>query len=291
MEEQKNKLTDRQLAGEMRKGRRGGVGGRLLIALGGIVVLIGIIMNGSIPVVIVGVLIAGLGEWLKEKSKGSADRQVYDTIVPDVVNAVFDNVQMEPTQHLLNAKDTNIPLPDHTYCGGSGYVRGTYQGLTAELCTVTLTDIKEFQREETGLWEKNEQVVYTGQWMLCELGREFPTWLTIWPRGKLDKLFNSSTIKTENEEFNKKFNLSSGDEQAALRILNPSRMERLMKLAETSGKFAVNLNTDGRLYIAAHSGRGFFDAGKGREKPDALRRRYTNELKWFTDVIDTFRPL
>ena len=291
MEEQKNKLTDRQLAGEMRKGRRGGAGGKLLIALGGIVVLIGIIMNGSIPVVIVGVLIAGLGEWLKEKSKGSADRQVYDTIVPDVVNAVFDNVQMEPAQHLLNAKDTNIPLPDHTYCGGSGYVRGTYQGLTAELCTVTLTDVKEFQREETGLWEKNEQVVYTGQWMLCELGREFPTWLTIWPRGKLDKLFNSRTIKTENEEFNKKFNLSSDDEQAALRILNPSRMERLMKLAETSGKFAVNLNTDGRLYIAAHSGRGFFDAGKGREKPDALRRRYTNELKFFTDMIDTFRPL
>ena len=291
MEEQKNKMTDQQLTKEMRKGKRGGIGGTLLIALGGIVVLIGIIMNGSIPVVIVGVLIAGLGEWLKEKSKGSADRQVYDTIVPDVVNAVFDNVEMEPTSHLLNAEDTNIPLPDHTYCGGSGYVRGTYQGLTAELCTVTLTDVKEFQREETGLWEKNEQVVYTGQWMLCELGREFPTWLTIWPRGKLDKLFNSRTIKTENEEFNKKFNLSSDDEQAALRILNPSRMERLMKLAETSGKFAVNLNTDGRLYIAAHSGRGFFDAGKGREKPDALRQRYTNELKWFTDVIDTFRPL
>lgn len=291
MEEQKNKLTDRQLAGEMRKGRRGGAGGKLLIGLGAIVVLIGIIMNGSIPVVIVGVLIAGLGEWLKSKSKGAADQQVYDNIVPDVVNAVFDNVQMDPTPHLLDVKDTNIPLPDHTYCSGSGYVRGTYQGLTAELCTVTLTDAKEFQREETGLWEKNEQVVYTGQWMLCELGREFPMWLTIWPRGRLDKLFNSRTIKTENEEFNKKFNLSSDDEQAALRILNHSRMERLMKLAETSGKFAVNLNTDGRLYIAAHCDRDFFDPGKGREKPDALRQRYTRELKWFTEVIDTFRPL
>ena len=290
MEEQKNKLTDRQLTKEMQKGKRGGAGGKLLIGLGAIVVLIGIIMNGSIPVVIVGVLIAGLGEWLKSKSKGAADRQVYNTIVPDVVNAVFDNVQMEPAPHLLNAEDTNIPLPDHTHCSGSGYVRGTYQGLTTELCTVRLTDVKEFQREETGLWEKNEQVVYAGQWMLCELGREFPTWLTIWPRGKLDKLFNSRTIKTENEDFNKKFNLSSDDEQEALRILNPSRMERLMKLADTSfGKFGIN--TDGRLYIAAHCDRGFFDPGKGREKPDALRQRYTRELKWFTEVIDAFRPL
>ena len=160
-------------------------------------VLIGIMMNGSIPVVIVGVLIAGLGEWLKNKSKGAADQQVYDNIVPDVVNAVFDNVQMDPTPHLLDVKDTNIPLPDHTYCSGSGYIRGTYQGLTTELCTVRLTDVNEVQREETGLWEKNEQVVYAGQWMLCELGREFPTWLTIWPRGKLDKLFIQQEVQSQ----------------------------------------------------------------------------------------------
>ncbi len=291
MEEQKNKMTDQQLTKEMRKGKRGGIGGTLLIGLGAIVVLIGIMMNGSLPVVIVGVLLAGLGEWLKNKSKGAVGQQVYDNIVPDVVNAGFDDVQMDPTPHLLDAEDTNIPMPDHTYCSGSGYIRGTYQGLTMELCTVRLTDVNEVQREETGLWEKNEQEVYVGQWMLCELGREFPTWLTIWPRGKLDKLFNSRTIKTENEDFNKRFNLSSDDEQEALRILNPSRMERLMRLAETSGKFALNLNADGRLYIACHCGHGFFDTGKGREKPDALRQRFAGELKLFTDMIDTFRPL
>ena len=64
-----------------------------------------------------------------------------------------------------------------------------------------------------------------------------------------------------------------------------------MRLAETSGKFAINLNTDGRLYIACHCDRGFFDIGKGRGKPDALRQRFAGELKRFTDMIDTFRPL
>lgn len=57
--------------------------------------------------------------------------------------------------------------------------------LNTELCTVRLTEVSEFQREETGMWEKNEQVVYTGQWMLSELNREFPTWLTIWPWDKM----------------------------------------------------------------------------------------------------------
>ena len=128
--------------------------------------------------------------------------------------------------------------------------------------------------------------------MLCRLNREFPTWLTIWPRDRLDKLFSSKTIQTGNEGFDKRFNLSSDDEAAALRILSPGRMERILALADSSiGKFAVNLNSDGRLYIAVHSGHGFFDIGKGHENPTQLRQRFARELKWFTDMIDAFRDV
>ena len=126
--------------------------------------------------------------------------------------------------------------------------------------------------------------------MLCRLNREFPTWLTIWPRDRLDKLFSSKTIQTGNEGFDKRFNLSSDDEAAALRILSPGRMERILALTDSSiGKFAVNLNSDGRLYIAVHSGRGFFDLDKGRENPAQLRERFARELRWFTDMIEAFR--
>lgn len=205
------------------------------------------------------------------------------------MGTVFENVQMNPDPPLLDANDTNIPLPNHTCCSGSGYIRGTYRGLNTELCTVRLTEVSEFQREETGMWEKNEQVVYTGQWMLSELNREFPTWLTIWPQDKMDKLFRSKTIETGNEDFDKRFNLSSDDEEVALRILSPDRMERILALAGSSiGKFAVNLKPDGRLYIAVHSGHGFFDIGKGRENPAQLRERFARELRWFTDMIEVF---
>uniref|UniRef100_UPI0040281332 DUF3137 domain-containing protein n=1 Tax=Gemmiger qucibialis TaxID=2997294 RepID=UPI0040281332 len=209
---------------------------------------------------------------------------------PDIISTVFENIQMDPAPHILDAKDTNIPLPGHTYCSGSGYIRGTYQGLTTELCIVRLTEVDEFQREETGQWEKNEREVYTGQWMLCELNREFPTWLTIWPRERMDKLFGSKTIRTGNETFDKRFNVSSDDEAAALHILTPDCAEKILALADSSfGKFAINLNSDGRLYLAVHSGHGFFDIGKGREDPAQLRRRFTCELTWFTNMIDVFR--
>ena len=112
-----------------------------------------------------------------------------------------------------------------------------------------------------------------------------------WPRGKLDKLFRAKTIKTDYEDFNKHFNLSCDDADWALRFLNPGRMERILALTNTAfGDFSVSLHADGTLYIAVHSGRGFFDVGKGKEPPDALRRRFTRELKWCTDMIDVFRP-
>ena len=292
MEEKSRNMTDEHLSQQLRKSKGGTLGGNILSLLGLVIAVVGIVLGGNIVLVVIGGVILGLGQMVQGKSKGNANQQAFETIAPDIVSAVFENVQMNPTPHLLNAKDTNIPLPSHTYCSGSGYIRGTYQGLTTELCTIRLTEVNEFQREETGLWEKNEQEVYTGQWVLCELNREFPTWLTIWPRERLDKLFNAKTVKTGNEVFDKRFNLSSDDETAVLQILTPSRMERILALADSSfGKFAVNINHDGRMYLAVHSGRGFFDIGKGRETPELLRQRFTRELQWFTDMIDAFRDV
>ena len=292
MEEKNRNVTDEQLAQELRKSKGGKLGGRLLSLLGGVVAIAGIILGGNIVLIVIGGVILALGQAMQGKSKSNANQQTFEAIAPDIVGAVFENVQMNPMPHLLDAEDTNIPLPSHTQCSGSGYVRGTYRDLTTEFCTVRLTEINEVQREETGLWEKNEQEVYTGQWMFCQLNREFPTWLTIWPRDRLDKLFSAKTIKTGNEDFDKRFNLSSDDAQTALCILNPGRMERILTLADSSiGKFAVNLNRDGGLYIAVHSGRGFFDIGKGREDPAQLRERFARELRWFTDMIEAFRSV
>ncbi len=292
MEEKDTNMTDEHLAQDLRKSKGGKLGGKILSLLGVVIAVVGIILGGNIVLIIIGGVVLGLGQMVQGKSKGKANQQTFEAIAPDIVGAAFENVQMNLTPHLLDAEDTNIPLPGHTYCSGSGYVRGIYQGLTTELCTVRLTEVSEVQREETGLWEKNEQEVYTGQWMLCQMNREFSTWLTIWPRDRLDKLLRAKTIKTGNETFDKRFNLSSDDEAAALRILSLGRMERILALADSSiGKFAVNLNSDGRLYLAVHSGRGFFDIGKGRETPEQLRQRFARELKWFTDMIDAFRDV
>mgnify|MGYP004668679799 CR=1 FL=1 len=289
MEETNRNMTDEQLSQQLRRSKGGKWGGKLLSLLGVVIAVAGILLGGNLVLIVLGGIVLALGQAAQGKSKERAGQQTFDAMAPGIVGAVLDHIQMNPTPPLLDAKDTNIPLPSHTYCSGSGYIRGIYQGLTTELCTIRLTEVNEFQREETGLWEKNEHEVYTGQWMLCELNREFPTWLTIWPRGALDKLSGAGTVKTGSEAFDRRFRLTCGDEAAALRILTPSRMERFLTLTDASfGKFAVNLNPDGRLYLAVHSGRGFFEIGKGHENPAQLRERFTRELKWFTDMIDAF---
>ena len=155
MTEQKRKMTDEQLAQQLRKSKGGKLGGKLLSLLGVGIAVAGMILNGSVVLVAIGGVLLGLGQMVQSKSMDRAARQAVDTIVPDIVRAALENVQMDPTPHLLDPKDTNIPLPGHTHCSGSGYVRGTYHDLTTELCTVRLTEVSEFQREETGLWEKN----------------------------------------------------------------------------------------------------------------------------------------
>lgn len=230
---------------------------RLLSILGLLIAIVGIVFGGNLILVIVGCVILGLGQMIKDKEDNELNM--------NVVHEFFEDVKMNPESHILNVSDTNIPLPKHDYCGGSGYVQGKYRGLDVEFCTIKLTDVTEVLRDETGLWEKNENTVYTGEWLLCKLDKKFNTWLIIYPRNLLDK----QTIKTENEAFDKKFNLTCGDEKLALEILNANRLERIMALS--NHKFSINLNEDGRLYIAVHNFKNI------------------NDLKWFVDMIDVFR--
>lgn len=232
---------------------------KLLSILGLLFALVGIVLGGNLVLVLVGCVILGLEQVMKDKEDNKSNM--------NVVHEFFEDVKINPDNHILKVEDTNIPLPKHDYCSGSGYVLGKYKGLDVEFCTIKLTDVTEILRDETGLWEKNENTVYTGEWMLCDLDQSFNTWLTIYPRSLMDK----QSSKTGNETFDKKFNLRCGDEKLVLEILNSNRLERIMALS--NHKFSINLNEDGRLYIAVHDGHGF----------------NKENLQWFVDMIDVFR--
>ena len=240
--------------------------------------------------VIIGlIIVACIIHSVLKKSKETADQAVNDAIVPGVMNTLFDDVQMHPEGHLLDVEGSNIPLQTYSYLNSSGNICFRYQGHPAELCSITLTDVNDYVDESNDMRQTNEQEIYRGQWMCCELGETFPTGFTFWPRGKLDKIFRTKTIKTGYEAFDKRFNLSCDNEEWVLYFLNQDRMARILELTQKAfGEFAVCLHGDGKLDLAVHSGHHFFEVGRDRNNTEALKQRYTRELKWCRDMLDVF---
>lgn len=104
------------------------MGKKILSILGLGIVLIGIVFGGNLVLILVGAILLGLGQVSKENGNNSKNKQV--------LHEFFDDVNIDPVSHLLDVSDTNIPLPKHDYCSGSGYVQGKYKGLDVEFCTI-----------------------------------------------------------------------------------------------------------------------------------------------------------
>ena len=293
MAENKTPLTDEQLTQKLKSGKRGKAGAKLLIGIGGAVFLAGVILGTSIPLIVFGVVIAGIGAKMQEKTQDDARQSLNDTVIQDALDAAFENAVLKPTAHFSQKtiEESGIPLPSYNYGPeGGNFVEALYRGKKVELSNIRLLDRGQLQREETGQMEECETVAYEGQWLRCELGVSLPSDIKIYPRGKLDKILRTATIKTENKEFDSRYNLVSDDEASALCFFDPKRIEQFLTLANTSGgALSVSALRGGTLFLAVSS-RSFFDPGKYKETAGALRERFTRELRWFTDMIDVFCP-
>lgn len=294
MSNQEQTQRDRDLTEALRSGRTARGGAKLLSVLGGVLVILGVIAGGALPLLIAGAALLALGGWLGQKKAATVRQQIGDTVGLDALRAVFDEVEFAQDRHLSDSVpgESGIPLPRYTDCTGGEYAHCFYRGRDVELSSLTLTERYELQNEETNQWETRETVAWTGQWLVCRTGAAQPADLMLVPRGKLDRLFRTARIETGNEALDKRFTLTADDAGAARRFLSPARAERLLTLADTAGGgLSVRLRRDGTLHIAVQSGHGFFDSGKGRETAAALRDRFTRELRWFADLLDVLCPV
>lgn len=285
-------MTDVDLQHTLNRGSVGGCLEKIIVAIGGILLSIGF-MASMVPLTVIGIILVIIGSAIGRGARHLAHQATYDTIVPEVLLRFFDRIDLYPDQSQmeLNPETSDIPLVPHSELDKSGYVQFTYQGLKGELCNVILSDATQFLNDQTEMWEERKYVAYRGQWMVYDLNTTFPTGLTLWPRGKMDKIFRTPTIKMSDEKMNQRLNLSCDHEAWAMTFLDAERMAQLRQLMDTAfAEFSVSLHADGKLYIAVHSGHDFFDIGKGREKPEVLRQRFMDEMKWWTDMMKVFIP-
>ena len=110
--------------------------------VGCVVLAIGIFTSVT-ALTVIGIVVALLGQGVLNKHQKAAGKAVFESLVPEIMNANFEDVQPIGKQNLVDIKGSNIPLPSYVYDSASGRIDFTYRGLTSELCTVTLTDVDE----------------------------------------------------------------------------------------------------------------------------------------------------
>ena len=82
-----------------------GMGNRLLSILGLLIALVGIVFGGNLVLVIIGYVILGLEQMIKDKEESTASG------MGEIIKEFFVDVQFNPNTHMLNVSDTNILLP------------------------------------------------------------------------------------------------------------------------------------------------------------------------------------
>ena len=290
-EKRQEQMTDRQLSSELAGRKSAGAAGKLMIGIGTVLVTIGVFAGWNILLVIAGVVVAIVGEKIRENQQKKIQQQLGAHVVTDLVNGMFENVVYDASKRLSSeiVYGAKLQLPDHQGLKGSHDVKAVYQEKPIEFSGITLIREHEYYEEETNIARTSEEVVFQGRWMVCNYGGTVPAEVQITPRTKMQKL-RKNGVKTGNEEFDKRFFVQTDDEHEALRsILTPGRIETLLHAAEKSGgNVYVSILREGRMHLLVQ-GSEFFDLGKGSTNVELLRERWTSEIRWFTDLIDALR--
>lgn len=99
-----------------------------------------------------------------------------------------------------------------------------------------------------------------------------------------------SNVNMDNEQFSDRFCVRADNPQEAYYILTPHMMEYITAMADQCGSAVyMSFQRDGKMNVAVRTGRDFFELGDSRANTEELRRKYIDELRWFTDIIDTLR--
>ena len=293
MDERKNTtMSDEQLTQELKSHNSASKAAGIVMVIGIILMIIGII-GFTISLIVAGLVIAILAGVIRNGRKSTIKKQLSDNLVKSALEDVFDNVIYEPFKAMPSSlvweSDMMLPVSFNTV-EGSDHIKASYKGLDIEMGDVSLVDSGEIYNDETQMYEKVESTVFRGQWLVCDFGRELVSDVKLAARSRADRALKKASIKTENEEFNKRFTIVSDNEQEAFYILTPHMMEYIMSMADKGGgEVYMSFLRKGKLHIAVKTNRDFFEMGSGSPDAAALRRKFTGEIRYFTDLIDELK--
>ena len=289
--EEKQTMTNEQLEAEL-KSLRGKVTVAKIMTYGCGAAMILMFIVGLIPLAVALLVVTLISACLLSKNESALKKLLGDHVVSGVLKEVFENVDYDPVGKIASIGSAGMVFPFSVEkVQGSDHIKATYKGLQVELSDIELYHVEDVYDSENDRWEEKKQKVFQGQWLICDFGKELSGEVYISDNAKkLRKQHKNDSVEMENEAFNKRFLVTTGNAQDAYYVLTPHMMEYILTMAgKSGGEVYMAFLRSGKLNVAVQTGRDFFELGKSNADVEALRRKFFNELKWFTDIIDTLR--
>lgn len=263
--------------------------GKLLIGIGGIFALIGV-FGSMIPLVILGVVLVIVGEKMGEKKQNEVKEHLGDKVICEVLHGVFQDVQYQMSEHISSGVIDGAHMMfqnGYNEVKGSDDVKALYRGRKIELSNVILSETGQVWDEEMQIYRETETVSFKGQWFLYDTGIEHMADVQIAPRTRVHRLIRDTGIQMPDEEFNKRFNVRSAEEQEAFRILSPRMMQYILKMADNcDGSIYISFLKNGIVHVAANTERDFLNVKKEKGDMEKMQEGFRRQVQWFTDFVN-----
>ncbi len=171
---------------------------------------------------------------------------------------------------------------------GNDLVRGKHNNISFEFSDIELKKERLLNTRKDDF----EDIVLSGSFFIADFNKEFKNPVYIFPKynGIEDLQCEGQEIKLESPEFSKAFIVYSTNQIECRRILTPSMMDRIQKLARTMGKSLHIVFANNRIYIANNNGYSRFSAlwNKSVNRKEKLIE-YFEEMKEQLNIIDELK--
>ena len=282
--EEKQMMTNEQLEAEINSARRKDKISNLLMSCAGVVLILTFVLK-IYPLAILAVVLLLLGASLYSNSRSMTKKLLSDNVISGVLKEMLgDDVEYNPSGRM---QPTAMEFPFSYNCSdGSDYIKAVYKGVSVELGDVVLMTETEYEAEN-GETATQRDIVFRGQWLSWNLGRELTGRVFVSQRPKKDHSKMKSNVTTGNEQFDKRFCVKADHQDEAYYILTPDRMENIISMADKSGGTVyLSFLEAGQMNVAVQTGRDSFEPGKGNVNVEELRRKFLDDLHRYTDILD-----
>lgn len=214
---------------------------------------------------------------------------ISENITHDLLAEIFeiDEYNHEGSVSLDGVRASRL-IDNWENCDSAGdLMRGKYKGRGIAFSDMHLVRSELESRSEDA--DTVKVTVFKGIWIFLEQDRDVTSYLKV--RDRLSTEVGSvvsSSIQTENMDFNSRFQIRSDDDHSAFLILTPHFMERLKK-ASLSAYGHINVcfyrNT---TCIAISNYRNTFTSSQKDKSVEEIRAGQRAEIRYVTNILDEF---